>query len=461
MGLHMKTLCVIFLCLATIALIASFTLYRGKIEKDNMLAKLLLQEPQNESDYMNHSEKNSQAIENEIEEETNNQGEDFDIDPSTNKEKFDQSYLAYLEEKEHSNGSIGHEEGIIALTDEQIKGLRLQIQTSNKGKILLTLSTRGKIALDPDHLAHVIPRVSGIAKEARKNIGNYVRQGEIIAVLESQDIADLKAAYLSALSKEKLKASILQREKTLYWRGVSAGEDFFNAQNAYEEARINLQLAIHKLLALGISTEEIQHLADHSDSNLRTYYIYAPIDGMVIMRHITQGEHIENTAIIYEIADFSHVWVEAGIYPKDLHHLREGQMVEVTNPETSQLAEAKLIYISPIVADDTITAKAIASLDNPHGIWRPGSFVKVSIATEHVSCPLLISKDAIQKMDGKDCAFIATEKGFEKRELQLGRSDQQNIEVISGLLPGEKYVANHSFLLKAEMNKELAADHDD
>lgn len=461
MGLYMKKLCIIILCLVILAFIATFTFYRDEINIHDMLASVLLEQPRNASDYIEHSERNHQAIDNEIEKGLSNHRQDLDTDPSTNQENVIQSSFAHSDEKEHTHNDSDHEEGIVALNDEQIKRLELQIQTADKGDMLLTLSTRGKITLDPDRLAHVIPKVSGIAKEARRNIGNDVKQGEIIAVLESQDVADLKAAYLAAISKEKLANSILMREKTLYRRGVSAGEDFFNAQNAYEEAHINLQLAIHKLLALGLSEKEIQYLANHSDSNLRTYPIYAPIDGTIIMRHITQGEHIENTAIIYEIADFNHVWVEIGIYPKDLHRLKDGQTVEIINPETHHSAEARLIYMSPIIADDTITAKTIALLYNPHGIWRPGSFVKVSIATEKISCPLLISKDAIQKMDGKDCAFVATDKGFEKRELQLGRSDRQNIEVISGLNIGEKYVANRSFLLKAEMNKELAADHDD
>jgi cobalt-zinc-cadmium efflux system membrane fusion protein len=440
------------------------------------VATILFREHRHADNYSQDYEKKAQDLDHEIEEEGRDNHDHDHFHDDLDEEDHDHSALVHSDEEEHSHHHShshghhhghnhghdddgNHEEGIVALTDEQIKGLGLQTQTAGKGEMLLTLSTRGKVSIDPDRLAHVIPKVSGIAIEARKNIGSYVRQGEIIAILESQDIADLKAAYLAAISKEKLASSILQREKLLYQRGVSAGEDFFTAQNASEEARINLQLAIHKLRAFGISEEEIRSLANNSNNNLRIYPIYAPIDGMVIMRHITQGEHIENTATIYEIADFSRVWVEAGIYPKDLHRLHDGQIVEITNPETNHLAKARLIYISPIVADDTITAKAIALLDNPHGLWRPGSFVKVSIATDQISCPLLICKEAIQKIDGKDCAFVATDKGFEKRELQLGRSDRDNVEVVSGLLPGEKYVANRSFLLKAEMNKELA-DHE-
>lgn len=384
--------------------------------------------------------------------------EDIDLDQVSNyfKTNTSEKHQEGTKEDPPQKGT----EDVVKLSPEQVKTLGLDIQTAEKGTLTLTLSNRGKITIDPDRLAHVIPKVPGMAKEARKNIGDPVKKGEIIAILESEDVADLKAGYLAALSKENLNRSISQREETLYQKGVSAGEDYFKAQNAYEEARISLQLATHKLKGLGFSEQDIQRLAERQNPNLRSYPIYAPISGTVIMRHITQGEYIENSTPIFEIADFNHVWVETGIYPKDLPQLREGQVVEIKNPETDQIAEGRLIYISPMISNETITAKIVARLDNSKGDWRPGSLVKVNIAVGEPPCPLLISKDAIQKIGGKECAFVETNKGFEKRELQLGKSDKKNIEIISGIIPGEKYVANRSFILKAEINKDEAHDDD-
>jgi len=161
----------------------------------------------------------------------------------------------------------------------------------------------------------------------------------------------------------------------------------------------------------------------------------------------------ENTTTIYQIADLSRVWVDIGIYPKDLYKVKEGQMVEVVVPVENKGSQAKLIYVSPIVADETITAKAVAELDNPQGIWRPGVFVKVNIATEKISLPLVIPKEAIQNIDGRDFAFVVTPEGFERRFIKIGQSDNENVEVVSGLNPGDQYVADKTFLLKAELGK--------
>lgn len=389
--------------------------------------------------------------------------EDFQAQLFELKESNQTEEIAKADQKkghQHGEEEHQHEENIVKLTEEQIQQMGLKFQIAGPGSLLFTLSTRGKIILHPDHLAHIIPKVSGVAREANKNIGNFVKTGDVMAVLESREMADVKASYLAALSKQRLAASSLKREERLYKEKVSAEQDYLNAKNVYEESIISVQLARQKLRAYGLSHEEINQLADQNDPDLRLYQIRSPIDGTVLMRHITKGEFIENTTPIYEVADLSTVWVEIGIYPKDLYRVKEGQMVEVMIPVENKGAEARLIYVSPVVADETITAKAVAELDNFQGVWRPGVFVKVNIATEKVSLPLVIPKEAVQNSDGKDFIFVAAPEGFERRFLRLGQSDQENVEVLSGLTAGEKYVSNKTFLLKAELGKS-SAEHED
>lgn len=354
------------------------------------------------------------------------------------------------------------EEKFVKLTEEQIAQYGIQIQKAGPQQLFLTLSTRGKVILDPNRLAHVFPKISGVARETRKNIGDRVRVDEIVAILESQEMADLKANYLAALSKEKLMSSLLEREAKLYQKRISAEQDFLNAQNTYAEAKIALQLARQKLRTFGLNEADINQLTTQEPHlPLRLYNIHSPLEGTIIMRHITKGEFVENISKIYEVADLSLVWVEIGIYPKDLHRIKEGQFVDIVHPLDPTLSStARLIYVSPLIAEETITAQAIAALDNPRGEWRPGSFVKVNIATEQMTCPLAISKEAIQKMDGHDCVFVLTAQGFEKRVVKIGQCDHNYVAIDSGLEPGERYAASNTFLLKADLNKDTVQDDD-
>lgn len=351
----------------------------------------------------------------------------------------------------------GHEEeNSILLTSEQITELGIQTKVANPGELAVTIATRGKLILHPDKLAHVLPKISGVAKEVKKNIGDHVKEGELLAVLESREMADIKANYLAAKEKAGLVLSLYEREKRLFEKKVSPEQDFLHAKSAYEEAKITIQLAKQKLHALGISDEEITGLFNEHDPNLRYYDIRSPIEGIVIARHITRGEFVENTTTIYEIADLSTIWIEIGIYPKDLVRVKEGQMVDISMPVDKAHLQAKIIYLSPIIQDETITAKAVAELQNPGKNWRPGSFVKVNIATENVAAPIAISKEAIQELDGKEFIFVRIPEGFEKRQVQLGISDTNNVEVIAGLQAGEEYASSKTFLLKADFSKKEA-----
>lgn len=360
------------------------------------------------------------------------------------------------DEEEHDH----HDETKIVMTEEEAQNHGIQIKEVSSGSLTMTLSTRGKVILHPDKLAHVLPKVSGVAAEARKNCGDTVKAGEVIALIESREMAEMKANYLAALEKEKLAQSLHDRESRLNQKRVSAEQDYLNAQSAYEEAKINRQLAKHQLQAFGLNDREIEAIAYQDEPNLRLYEIRSPIDGIVLDRHMTQGEFIESNTPIYEIANLKTVWVEIGIYPKDVFKVKEGQIVDISTPVDHLSAQAKVIYLSPVIQEDTITARAIAELDNSSGNWRPGTFVKVNIITEQIPSSYVIPKEAVQNIEGQECVFIQNQEGFEKRPITSGRSDNENVEVVLGLQSGDKYAASKTFLLKADLGKN-SVEHDD
>lgn len=344
------------------------------------------------------------------------------------------------------------DQNVIILSEEQMKDLDIQTKVAGPGELAVTISSTGKIILHPDKLVHVIPKISGVAKEARKNIGDSVNENEVLALLESREMADIKANYLAAKEKLALTTSLLEREKRLNEKKVSAQQDYINAKSSYEEANINFQLAKQKLQTFGMSEEEINQLSYALHPDLKLYEIRSPMQGMIISRHITRGEFVENTTTIYEIADLGVVWIEIGVYPKDLVKVKKGQIVDVLLPD-GEKAQAKIIYLSPIIQDETITSKAIAELKNPGENWRPGVFVKVNISTQKTSVPLLVAKDAIQEIDGKEFIFVKVSKGFEKRQVQVGVNDETSVEILSGLNKNEEYAVSKTFLLKADLKK--------
>lgn len=364
--------------------------------------------------------------------------------------KLEQPLHEHIDQHQH------HDENLINFSAEQAQKLQIATEKAGPGQLSLGVNTRGKIIIHPDKIAHIIPKVPGVAQEAFKNIGDLVKEGELLAVLESREMADIKASFLAAKEKESLAHLLFEREKSLYEKKVTAEQDYINAKSTYTEAKIGLQLAKQKLNAYGMTEEEIQELSADRAQDFRLYPIRSPMSGKVIVRHINKGEFIENTATIYELVDLSKVWVEIGIYPKDLAKVKEGQSVDLTLAADGEKVEAKMVFVSPIIQDETITAKAIAELDNENGQFRPGTFVQASIHTGTTVLPIVVSKEAIQEIGGQPVVFVKVDEGFEKRVVELGLSDETQSQIVTGLRAGEEYAVSQTFLLKADLGKAQA-----
>jgi cobalt-zinc-cadmium efflux system membrane fusion protein len=159
------------------------------------------------------------------------------------------------------------------------------------------------------------------------------------------------------------------------------------------------------------------------------------------------------------VADLSTVWVDINVYPKDLEHVRPGNIVRVEASNIKRETEGKISFIGPVVSEHTRTAVARVVLPNPENVWRPGMFVTAQVATASVEAALVVTREAIQTIEGKPSVFVETETGaFRAQAVTLGRKSERDVEISSGLKAGDKYVSKGTFVLKAELGK-AAAGH--
>ncbi len=364
------------------------------------------------------------------------------------------------EGQDHDEHEHEHEhEEVIVISDEQRDAAGITIQNAQAGTLQKLIVSHGKISLNEDRIAHVHPKVEGIAKDVKKNLGESVHFGEVIATLESREIAEAKTTYLTALKKAEQTASLLKQENNLYEKGVSSLHDYQTAFHSSGEALLNLELAKQKLQILGMLETEISALPNADISHLRIYQIKAPLQGTILSRHITTGELLKTDSEAYIISDLSNLWVDISFYPQDLPYVAKGQTIEIADSNGHQ-GSATILYLSPVIDDDTRRAKAIASLDNSDGLWHPGTFVTATTGAESIPIALTITKEAVQNIDGEDCIFIQNANGFEVRPIKVGRCDGKNWEVLSGIEPNESYASKNTFLLKADHKKDEAEHMD-
>lgn len=346
----------------------------------------------------------------------------------------------------------------VAMLPEKAKLHGITVGIAGPGVISLPVTSRGKVILHPDLVAHILPKVSGMAKEAFKNRGDRVTKGEILAILDSREIADAKAEYLAALENQQLCKTFYDKENRLFEKLITSEQELLQAKSLADKANIDLNLAKHHLYALGLNKREVEQIPNENDEEFRYYLIRSPLNGTVIGRDITRGEYIEDRTPIYEIADLETLWVDMGIFPKDFQRIKKGALVKVYCPQTQELAEAKLIYLNPIIEEGTITAKAMAELENKGCKWKPGTFVQVEVEADQLEAPVVVTKEAVQMIEGKPVVFLKTPEGFQLQEVEIGLSDNNYIQILEGLSSGSPYAATQTFLLKADLGKDSVED---
>jgi membrane fusion protein, heavy metal efflux system len=163
------------------------------------------------------------------------------------------------------------------------------------------------------------------------------------------------------------------------------------------------------------------------------------------------GEFVTEASDILMVADLSSVWVDLHVYPKDLMKIKKGQRVIISAGQTIPDTEAIISYVGPVVGAESRTALARVVLPNSTGVFRPGLFVTAKVVIDNVEAGVIVSKDAVQNLDGKKCVFTKDEHGYEPSFVNLGQSNAGFVQVISGLDPGQQYVTKGAFELKAKI----------
>jgi len=190
-----------------------------------------------------------------------------------------------------------------------------------------------------------------------------------------------------------------------------------------------------------------------SNQSLTTYDLTAPISGTIIERQISLGEYASEQKPAFVVADLSTIWVELSVYRHDFKRVRIGNEVLIDPDDGGGDVKATISYVSPVGASDTQTALARAVLANPEGRLRPGLFVTARLVLAKRNASVAVRAGAIQTIENKTVVFVREGDKIEARPVLIGESDAQHAEVKSGLSEGERYVAENSFVVKAEMYK--------
>lgn len=343
----------------------------------------------------------------------------------------------------------GEEEGKLTLSAEQIKAAGVTLEAAAPRDLGTVVSFPGEIRFDEDRTAHVVPRVPGVVETVQANLGETVKKGQVLAVIASQQISDLRSEQQAAQRRLELARVTFDREKQLWQDKISAEQDYLQARQALQEAEISLANAKQKVGAIGASVNSVGG---------NRYELRAPFDAVVVEKHLTVGEVVSEATNAFILSDLNQVWATFAVPPTDLGKVMTGRAVRVSSPDMNVEVEGKVGYVGSLLGEQNRAATVRVTLTNPNGAWRPGLFVNIAVTSQTDRVAVAVPEVAIQTVEDKPSVFVRTSEGFDTRPVILGRRDNGYVEITDGINAGAQVATNGSFTLKSELGK-ASAEH--
>ncbi len=358
----------------------------------------------------------------------------------------------------HGHEKDEHDDSALELTEAQKKEINLALEQAGPGSLHSELSLMGEIRLNEDRVAHVVPKVPGVVLDVGVSLGDEVRAGQILASIESTELAETKADYLKKLRRFEIAKKAYKRKKYLHEEKIASKAGWLEKEAEYLNAATALKTAKSMLVVFGLSEEEIQTLPHATDLQFGRYELRAPMSGTVIEKHITMGEKLSDDSEVFTISDLSLLWVDLKIPARDIYRVKQGCDV-VIQSSNHMKALGTITLIGPLLDEVTRTALARLMMDNKDGRWKPGTFVTGYVRISAEDLPVVVPVEAVQNIEGKDGIFVQEGDDFRPTPVVVGRRDGNRAEIISGLDPGTSYVTRGAFELKAMMITSSLGSH--
>ena len=357
------------------------------------------------------------------------------------------------EQSDKDSSEEGHaEEGEIQLTSQQMVEQGLKVAVASTGLVEKLTTLAGKLVVNTDQQAHISPNFSGHVEQVNVALGQSVQKGQTLAVLIVPELIDQQANLRMAQVNLDLARKDYQREQQLWSQGISAKQDYQRAENAYRQAQITVQSSQARLNALGAS-----------GNNNGRFLIKAPISGVISKKDIVVGENVQLADQLFVIENLKDLWLEFNLPNTSNIHLQAGQILNFKTNGSDQNYQAKVQTLNSQADLQTGRLQVRAKVTTQADVLRPNVLVNVFVTDAQAKTALRVQKKALQQVEGKPVVFVieSEEKGLvhlKAQPIEVGVSSQdgQWLEVISGLTEGQKYIADGSFLLKSELEKDEA-----
>ncbi|AOF82306.1 efflux transporter, RND family, MFP subunit [Methyloversatilis sp. RAC08] len=314
------------------------------------------------------------------------------------------------------------------------------------------LRVAGQVDFDEQRITRIGATVTGRISELQAMLGQQVKVGQTLAVLNSTELGAAQLSYMKARAQAQLNQRSVERARQLLDADVIGSAELQRRESELAISLSEQRAAADQLRVLGVSQRALDKLTETGAIN-SVSPVVATMAGTVVERKVTQGQVVQPSEVLFSIADLSRVWVEAEVPEQQAGQVQAGQNIQVEIPSLGQQLTAKLIYIADIVDPVTRTVTVRSELDNADRSLKPAMLATVLIETRPTKRLAVPGKAVVRESDS-DQVFVEVAPGqYRMTPVKLGQAIGEVRPVMSGLTEGQRIVVDGAFHLNNERKR--------
>lgn len=315
----------------------------------------------------------------------------------------------------------------IQLSEQQVQLGNITVDTIRSGMIGDKMILTATLNTDQMKTTSVSARVMGrIDKLYFRNVGDFVKKGDRIFDLYSEELNDAKQEYQLTLEKKKaLDNSIIDFDQLV------------------RSAKTKLQL-------WGLSESQIKELETHNKISNHTSF-YSPASGYITLLDALEGQYIMEGGTVLRLADLSTLWAEAQVYVSQLAQVDPQSVAEVQFPDfPGKSAKGRIDFVNPEINPETRITLLRVSIPNAGYQLKPGMSAYLLLKGKQHQSLTLPTDAVIQESKGATVWLQTGKNTFKSKMVEIGMEDNGRIEIRNGLKPGDIVVISGAYLLNSE-----------
>jgi len=333
--------------------------------------------------------------------------------------------------KESASEGQGEETGIV-VTQEQFDTNDLTIGPMEKRTFPKMVETSGMIDVPPENRASVMAFMGGFVKQTSLLVGDKVKKGQLLVVLENQEFLKMQQEYMEVFNQLDYLKAEFERNETLFEEKIASQKNFLQAKSNYETAKARYKGLREQLQMLNISPNRVEQGNITSQA-----VIYAPISGSVTKMNVAKGSYVSPATEIMEIVDNDHVHLELSVFEKDILKVKKGQRIQFKIPEASEdTFEAEVHLVGTSIDNTNRSIKVHGHLAHEEEAnFLPGMFVDAKIMTDTIKT-LSLPEEAVIESEGTYYVLKLVDKEnggytFEQIPVKQGNTYDGYTEIIA------------------------------